>query len=133
MKTLLRRLLLYSLVIFTAALILPGLSYSNDPEVLALAASTLVLVNLLVRPLVKLITLPINFFTLGVFSWLINVLMLLLVTKLIPGFSVSAFALSGFKYGSLVVPSIEVPLFWSYVLASFTISFLMSLFERIFD
>lgn len=133
MKSLLRGVILNTAVIFFAALILPGLSYSDDLQVLVLAAAALGLVNLVVRPLVKLVMLPINLVTLGLFSWLINVLMLYLVTKLIPGFEVSAFEFSGLTYQGLVIPAISLSLFWSYVVASFTIGLLTSILGWLFD
>ncbi len=133
MKSLIRKLLLNVAVIFAAAKILPGLSYSHDFKVLVLAAVALGLVNLVVRPIVKLVTLPINLLTLGIFSWVINVLMLYLVTRLIPGFTISGFHFDGFNYQGLVVPAMEVGLLSSYILSSFLISFLTSMLGWLFD
>lgn len=133
MKKIIRRIALNTVVIFTAAFALPGLSFSNDLKVLFLAAAALVLVNLLVRPVVKLITLPVNFMTLGVFSWLVNVLMLYIVTQLISGFSVAEFAFEGFSFGGFSMPAMQVSIFWSYVLASLTIGLLSSFFDWVFD
>jgi len=133
MKSLIRKLLLNVAVIFAAAKVLPGLSYSEDFKVLVLAAVALGLVNLFVRPLVKLVTLPINLLTLGIFSWVVNVLMLYLVTRLIPGFTISGFHFDGFNYQGLVVPAMEVGLFSSYILSSFLISLLTSALGWLFD
>ncbi len=133
MKSLLRGILLNTAVIFFAALILPGLSYSNNFQVLTLAAVVLGLVNLIVRPIVKLITLPINLLTLGIFSWLTNVLLLYLVTRLIPGFEVSAFYFPGSTYQGFIVPAMEISLFSSYILSSFLISLLTSVLGWLFD
>jgi len=133
MKSLLRSVILNTAVIFFAALVLPGLSYSENLTVLILAAIVLGLVNRIIRPIVKLVTLPINLLTLGLFSWLINVLMLYLVTRLIPGFVVSAFDFSGFTYQGFVLPAMKVSTFSSYILSSFLISFLTSVLSWLFD
>lgn len=133
MRSLLRGIILNTAVIFFAAQILPGLSYSEDFQVLILAALALGLVNMVVRPVIKLVTLPINLLTLGLFSWLVNVFMLYLVTKLITGFEVSAFEFSGLTYQGLVIPTISLSLFWSYVIASFTIGLLTSVLGWLFD
>jgi putative membrane protein len=133
MKSLLRALLLNIAVIFFAALILPGLSYSNNFQILILTAAALGLVNMIVRPIVKLVTLPINLLTLGIFSWAINVLMLYLVTRLIPGFSISAFHFDGLVYQGLTLQPMEVGLFSSYILSSFLISLLTSVLGWLFD
>ena len=132
MKSLIRMLLLNVAVVFFAAWVLPGLSYSNDFTILIFAAAALGIVNLVVRPIVKLITLPINLLTLGIFSWMTNVLMLYLVTRLIPGFEISAFHFEGFSYGGLNISAMEVGLLSSYVISSFVISLLTTLFGWLF-
>jgi putative membrane protein len=55
------------------------------------AAALLGLINLIVRPVVRLITLPINLITLGLFGWVINGLMLWATSWLVPGFTVNGF------------------------------------------
>jgi putative membrane protein len=55
------------------------------------AAAALALVNAYVRPLVLLLTLPLNIVTLGLFTLVVNALMLKLVSSLIPGFHVETF------------------------------------------
>ena len=133
MKSLIRTLLLNIAVIFFTAFILPGLSYSENFQVLILAAAALGLVNMIVRPIVKLVTLPINLLTLGIFSWVINVLMLYLVTRLIPGFEVLAFHFEGFAYQGLAIQPMEVGLLSSYILSSFIIGLLTSILGWLFD
>lgn len=132
MKSLIRTLILNIAVIFFAAWVLPGLSYSGNFQVLILAAVALGLVNMIVRPIVKLVTLPINLLTLGIFSWAINVFLLYLVTRLIPGFGVSAFDFQGWVYQGIVLPAMEVGLFSSYILSSFLISLLTSILGWLF-
>ncbi|MHB1610335.1 MAG: phage holin family protein [Sulfobacillus sp.] len=55
------------------------------------ASLALGIVNTFVRPIVRLIALPITLLTLGLFGWVINALMLWLVSDLVPGFIVQGF------------------------------------------
>ena len=55
------------------------------------AAATLGILNAFLRPLLILLTLPINILTLGLFTFLINALMLKIVSEIIPGFYVYGF------------------------------------------
>jgi putative membrane protein len=48
-------------------------------------------VNAIIRPFLLLLTLPINILTLGLFTLVINALMVLLVATIISGFVVSSF------------------------------------------
>ena len=69
--------------IAVAVLIVPGIGVQGDYWVtLALSAVILGLANLTVRPILKLLTLPINVATLGLFSLVINGGVLLLVSWL---------------------------------------------------
>ncbi|MDA8124780.1 MAG: phage holin family protein [Deltaproteobacteria bacterium] len=56
-----------------------------------LAAATLGILNAFLRPLLILLTLPVNILTLGLFTFIINALLLQIVSSLIPGFAVHGF------------------------------------------
>ena len=74
------------------------------------AAAVLALVNTYLRPLVVVLTLPINILTLGLFTLVINALMLLLVSRLIPGFHIEGFwnAIGG----ALIISAVSILLNW---------------------
>jgi putative membrane protein len=55
------------------------------------SAAALAIVNAYIRPLVIVLTLPINIVTLGLFTLIVNALMLKLVSWLIPGFHLETF------------------------------------------
>ncbi|MBI3147368.1 MAG: phage holin family protein [Betaproteobacteria bacterium] len=56
-----------------------------------IVALVLGLINALVRPILFLLTLPITVFTLGLFIFVLNGLLFLLVANMVPGFSVGGF------------------------------------------
>lgn len=56
------------------------------------AALVLGLVNALVRPIIVVLTLPVNILTLGLFTFVINALMLYFVSSVVKGFEVNGFA-----------------------------------------
>src|SRR6266852_4985035 len=67
-----------------------GIHFDNNQAMIA-AAVLLALVNTYLRPLVVILTLPINILTLGLFTLVINGLMLELVSWLIPAFHIDTF------------------------------------------
>lgn len=70
--------------------ILPG--FQVDDFSAALFAVIIVgLVNALIKPILALLTLPINILTLGLFSLVLNALMLLLASSITPGFQIDGF------------------------------------------
>ena len=66
-----------------------------------IAAGILGIVNAVIRPVVLVLTLPINLLTLGLFTLVVNAAMLMLVSALVPGFAIESFR-SAF-FGALVI------------------------------
>jgi putative membrane protein len=66
-----------------------------------LAAGIFGIVNAVIRPLVLLLTLPITVLTLGLFTFVINAVMLQIVASLVPGFTIETFRAA--FWGGLVI------------------------------
>lgn len=128
MKALLRSFFINTVAIFLAAKVVFGLSYAGRWETLLWAGFSLTLINLLVKPIIKILTLPINLLTLGIFSWAIDIFMLFIVTLVVPGFSIQAFFFPGFSFSGFVLPPFYVSTFFSFIFSSIIISFLSSFF-----
>lgn len=76
--------------IWVAAAIFDGIRY-DDLATLAVTGVVLGIVNLLVRPIVTLLTLPFVVITLGLWLIVVNAIMLMLTSWLVDGFSVDGF------------------------------------------
>ena len=79
-----------ALALLLAAQIFHKIWFDNQ-QATFIAALVLALVNTYLRPLVVILTLPINILTLGLFTLVINGLMLELVSWIIPAFHVEGF------------------------------------------
>ena len=88
---LLVRIALNGLGLWAAAQLLPGIHYEGGLLYLLLAGFVLGAVNLLVKPLVTILSLPFVVLTLGLFFIVINGLMVWLVDLLLAGFRVNSF------------------------------------------
>ena len=86
----LRRFLLIWLAnaigLFTAALLFSGVDYGNKLAVLLVASLIFGIVNSLIRPAIVVISLPAKVLTLGLFTFLVNALMLYITSRLYPAF-----------------------------------------------
>ena len=74
------RILINAVAIWLTTLILPNFIFSGNLFNLIIVAIIFGLVNGLIRPIVKLLTLPITILTLGLFTLVINAFMLILTT-----------------------------------------------------
>ena len=82
--------LVTALGLWVASAIFSGVHSTGFLSLLG-AGLLLGIVNAIVRPIVVVLTLPITIFTLGFFLLVINALMVLLVSKMMAGFSVDSF------------------------------------------
>ena len=86
---LLIKLLLNAIAVFVIAHFLKGVNVDTYVTAIIVAVVLSVL-NLFVKPILVVLTLPITIITLGLFLLIINALIILLADKLIDGFSVSS-------------------------------------------
>ena len=91
MMQILLRWILNALALVLVAYLVPGFLLASFYSAL-IAALVLGLVNALIRPLLFLLTLPVTIVTLGLFTFVINALMILLVSTIVKGFFVAGFA-----------------------------------------
>lgn len=112
MRAFLIRWLVTSLAIFIIAN-LSGLVYIQSLKALVLGSLILGILNVFLRPALILLTLPLTFFTLGFFIFVINGFILYTVAGLVPGFQVLSF--------------------WSALLAALLISILCALINYLIE
>lgn len=84
------RFLLSGLAVLLTGYLLPGVHVEHFGYAL-LVAIVLSIVNVLVKPILVILTIPITILTLGLFLLVINALIIMLVDALTPGFSVEGF------------------------------------------
>lgn len=89
MSTLLN-IILSTIAVFVTGYILPGVKVSSF-WVAIVVAIVLGILNSFIRPVLLLLTLPINILTLGLFTFVIMGFMVWLASLIIPGFEVSNF------------------------------------------
>ncbi|HJV64824.1 MAG TPA: phage holin family protein [Geomonas sp.] len=82
--------LIRALAIVITAYLLPGVRLSGFFAALV-TALVLGLVNTFIKPLLLILTLPLNILTLGLLTFVINALLILLTSAVVPGFQVAGF------------------------------------------
>ncbi|MEN9649719.1 MAG: hypothetical protein RL094_686 [Candidatus Parcubacteria bacterium] len=83
------QLLISAAALYVTSLLVPGTRVGAMGAILA--AIVLAIVNIFIKPILVILTLPINIITLGLFTFVINGLLILLVARVVPDFSVVGF------------------------------------------
>ena len=99
------------LAVYVAAWLLPGVHLNGFWSSVGLTL-VLALLNTLVKPILVLFTIPVTILTLGLFLLVIDALIVMLASRLLPGFSVDSF--------------------WWAILYSVILSLVSSIFNSIF-
>ena len=87
------RLLINAVAFYVTAYLVPGFTISGW-QTLFVISIVWGLLTLLVKPIIILLTLPINILTLGLFTLVVNALLLIIMGKIVPGFSVAGFGIA---------------------------------------
>jgi putative membrane protein len=80
-----------TIALFVATWLLSGLSYGNDWWALLISGLVFTLVNFFLKPVLAILSIPFIIVTLGIFYFLINVLMLYLTHWIVPQFTIASF------------------------------------------
>ena len=109
------RILINAVAIWVTSMLLSGLDFSGNALNLILVAVLFGLINAIIRPIVKLLTLPINVMTLGLFTLVINTVMLLLTVWLSDTLSLSGGVFENFLtafVAAIIISLISLVLSW---------------------
>ena len=90
MTRFLTKLLISTLAVAFAAYVLPGVTVDGFTTAI-LVALVISLLNMFLRPLLVLLTLPVTLYTLGLFLIVINAVIILITSEWIDGFKVESF------------------------------------------
>lgn len=105
----LAKLVINALAFYVTAYLVPGVAIAGWQTLVVVAVVWGVL-SVLVKPIIILLTLPINILTLGLFTLVINAALLLLTSRLVAGFVVEGFGTA--LLAAVVLALVNLVLSW---------------------
>lgn len=129
MKTIARNIFIYSFALYFLPMIIPGLHVQGGVFTILLGTVALTLMFLILRPILSIISLPVNIITLGLFSVIINTFILYLLTVFINGISVTPFRYPRTEIIGFIVPAISFSMLTAYIYTAFVLSCIDSFFK----
>jgi len=94
------KLLIATLAVFLSAYLIPGVSVDGF-QTAFIVAIVLGVLNVFLKPLLVILTLPVTILTLGLFSFVINIALIYLAAYVVPGFELTGI-LAALLFGLLV-------------------------------
>gem|GEM_PF-152389 len=126
MKVFLRHILINLGALYLVDQIYPGFTIQTGISIFLTAAVVWFFLNKIVKPIIKLLLLPINLITMGFFSWAVSVLTLFLLKTVVVGVSISSYDFPGFSSQGFSIPSFYINLFFSYLVISILLNLVQS-------
>lgn len=126
MKSLFRNTLFNAFALFFISQILPGVKVYGGLPTYIFGGFVLTVLLVLLRPVLKLLAMPLNLITLGMFSFLVNVIIFYLLTVLVIGISITAFTFPGYSYAGFVIPQMHFNTLFAFIFTAFLQSFIFS-------
>lgn len=134
MKSILRGIAVNSFALWATSQLITGLKINGGLDVVFFGGLALTLMNLLVKPILSILTLPLTLLTMGLFSWLLNVALVYLLTVLVPQISITIYTFPGMSNNGFSLPQFTFSTFQTAILIAFAISiianFVFWLFRR---
>ena len=126
MKKILLQLIVIGVTLALVDYVIPGVTLSNSLDGLVLVTLVFAAINTFVKPLLKILSLPIEVATLGLFTVVINTILLLVVDYVLVPLTITSFWFPGFSYGPIIVAPMRVPALLTAIVASALISTISS-------
>ena len=86
-------LVVNALAFYITAYLVPGIVIANI-QVLVVIAVVWGILTMILKPILVVLTLPVNFMTLGLFTFVINAFLMMIVSRIVNGFSVANFGVA---------------------------------------
>lgn len=122
MKHLIRVFLFNVFGLWLTSQLVPGLVAPGGWQTILFAGFTLSILMLIVVPILKILFIPINILTFGLLSWLINVIVIYLLTVFVPEIQIREWTFQGTSWAGFVIPSIHFNYLMALIVTSFCIS-----------
>ena len=131
MKYLIRVFLFNLFGIWIVSQILPTLVVTGGWQILVLAGFTLSILMLIVKPILKILFIPINIITFGLLSWLVNVIVIYILTILVPEVTIRAWPFPGGTWAGFVIPPIHLTYFAALIVTSLVITCVTNILHQL--
>ncbi len=95
------------------------------------AGGILAILMLFVKPIIKILFIPINFLTLGLVSWVVNVIVMYLLTLLAPNVSIVPWVYPGLSWQGFSIPQTTISYVPTLIIVTFALTFVTQFLENI--
>lgn len=131
MKHVLRVFLFNVFALWLTSQLTPGFVMPAGWQMMLFAGLILSLLMLIVKPILKILFIPINILTFGLLSWFINVIIIYLLTVFVPEIRVIPWVFNGIAFAGFIIPSFHVSYLVSLIASTLSISAITTVLQSV--
>lgn len=131
MKYLIRVFLFNTFGLWLTGQILPFFTIGTSWEAILLGGLFLTILMLIVKPILHILFIPINIMTFGLISWVVNVVVVYLLTLLEPTIQVTSWEFPGFTWAGFVIPAMSFSYIISLICATLTLTCITTILHKV--
>ncbi|MBI2612175.1 phage holin family protein, partial [Candidatus Gottesmanbacteria bacterium] len=91
-----------------------------------ITSAALSILNIIAKPIFKIILLPLNIATFGLFSWIANVAILYLLVRFLPSVSLSPWKFPGLSYHGITISSFNLNDWQTYIATALSLAIIVN-------
>ena len=122
MRAIIRNIVFHAVSLFILAQFFSGVKITGGFLTFLFGGAVLSIMLIVVKPILNIISLPLNILTLGLFSFFSNIIILLLLTMFVPQIKIEPFLFHGFSYAGFIIPSFHFNQIEAFVVSGFALS-----------
>lgn len=128
-----KALIISAIAFYAAYSLVPTITLGSDPKNILIAVGGILLTNLALQPIFSLILLPINILTFGLLSFVLNIGLLLALSRFLPGFAIGAYNFIGADIEGFIIPAANLNQIETIVAAAVIITAVQKVLHFIFE
>lgn len=129
MKGIIRNTVINGVSLAVLDQIIPGVTIIGGFKTYIIAGLILSLLLLIIKPILNLLSLPLNMVTLGLFSFFTNSIILYILTIFVTEISITKFTFNGFTLAGFVVPVMNFNSFYAFIFTAAVLSMVIAFFD----
>ena len=132
MRSILKHFIIDTVALYLISQSVSGMVFEGGFYTLLLTGLALMLVNMIIKPIINILILPLNLVTFGLFKWVTYAITFYLVTLVVPGFKLLDFHFAGYASNLFSLPTISLTGTLAFLAFAFLVSSISSIVYWIF-
>lgn len=129
MKGIAKNTIFNAMSLYILSQLISGVKIMGGFQAVLLSGLILTILNIVLKPIISLFSMPLNMITLGLFSFITNAILLYILTIFVPNISVSSFTFNGYSFAGFIVPVIKFNTIYAFIVSAAVLSLIINFFK----